>query len=174
MNSILCHMNGDRSLYRCSRGFDGTSGAALCGSVFQFMPSVQALCIKMFCSLAVVRLEAGRPRLWHPLTHWSQTQFLEGHSSAQFSSNPNQTHLIQLIEVFRITRNFQAGVSWIWLELNCAELWPSRNWVWDHCSNASLFQLQCHSACLPKQESASGRSSIRERERMVKHVCLVA
>ncbi len=40
--------------------------------------------------------------------HWSQTQFLKGHSSARFSSNPNQTHLIQLIKVFRITRNFQA------------------------------------------------------------------
>ncbi len=46
------------------------------------------------------------------LTHWSQTQFLEGHSSAQICSNPNQTHLIQLIKVFRITRNFQAGVIW--------------------------------------------------------------
>ncbi len=67
------------------------------------------------------------------LDHWSQTQFLEGHSSAQFRSNPNQTHLIQLISVFRI-RNFQTGVSWSWLELNSAELWPSRNWVWDQCS----------------------------------------
>ncbi len=56
------------------------------------------------------------------LYHWSQTQFLEGHSSAQFSSNPNQTHLIQLIKVLRITRNVQAGVIWSWLELNCAEL----------------------------------------------------
>ncbi len=25
------------------------------------------------------------------IINWSQTQFLEGHSSAQFSSNPNQT-----------------------------------------------------------------------------------
>ncbi len=64
------------------------------------------------------------------LQHWSQTQFLEGHSSAQFSSNPNQTHLIQLL---MITRNFQAGVIWSWLKLNCAELRPSRNWVWDQC-----------------------------------------
>ncbi len=30
----------------------------------------------------------------HSLDKCSQTQFLEGHSSAQFSSNPNQTHLI--------------------------------------------------------------------------------
>ncbi len=75
------------------------------------------------------------------IKHWSRTQFLEGHSSAQFSSNPNQTHLIQLIKVFRITRNFQAGVIWSWLELNSAELWPSRNWVWD----------LCHKACQRKQ-----------------------
>ncbi len=46
------------------------------------------------------------------LNHWSQTQFLEGHRSAQFSSNPHQTHLIWLIKVSRITRNFQAGVIW--------------------------------------------------------------
>ncbi len=80
------------------------------------------------------------------LSHWSQTQFLEGHSSAQFSYNPNQTHLIQIIKVYRITRNFQAGV----LELvgaKSAELWPSRNWVWDHwfkckasCSKPQLCQ----------------------------------
>ncbi len=56
------------------------------------------------------------------IAHWSQTQFLEGHSSAEFSSNPNQTHLIQVIKVFRITRNFQVSVIWSWLELNCAEL----------------------------------------------------
>ncbi len=62
------------------------------------------------------------------LNHCSQTQFLEGHSFAQFCSKPNQTHLIQLINLFRITRNFQAGVIWSWLEL-----WPSRNWVWHHC-----------------------------------------
>ncbi len=73
------------------------------------------------------------------IAHWSQTQFLEGHSSAEFSSNPNQTHLIQVIKVFRITRNFQVSVIWSWLELNCAELWPSRNWVWDHRYSALLY-----------------------------------
>lgn len=31
-------------------------------------------------------------------------------SSAEFSFNPNKTHLIQLIKFFRITRNFQGGV----------------------------------------------------------------
>ncbi len=45
---------------------------------------------------------------------------------------PNQTHLIQLIKLFRITRNIQAGVICSWLELNSADLWPSRNWVWEH------------------------------------------
>ncbi len=71
--------------------------------------------------------------VFRALAQWSQTQFLEGHSSAQFSTNPNQTHQIQLIKVFRITRNFRADVSRSWLELNSAELWHSRNWVWDHC-----------------------------------------
>ncbi len=49
----------------------------------------------------------------------------EGHSSAQLCSNPNKTHLIQLIKVFRITGNRQAGVIWSWLELNSTELWPT-------------------------------------------------
>ncbi len=77
------------------------------------------------------------------LSHWSQTQFLEGHSSAQYSYNPNQTHLIQIIKVYRITRNFQAGV----LELvgaKSAELRPSRNWVWDHC-------FKCKASCSKPQ-----------------------
>ncbi len=73
-----------------------------------------------------------------PVKHWSQTQFLEGHSSAQIYSNPNQTHLIQLIKVFRITRNFQAGVSWGLLELNSVELRPSRNSILDHCCKAKI------------------------------------
>jgi len=32
---------------------------------------------------------------------------LEGRCPAEFSSNPDQTHLSKLIKVFRITRNFQ-------------------------------------------------------------------
>uniref|UniRef100_A0A8C1VPD3 FERM domain containing 4Bb n=1 Tax=Cyprinus carpio TaxID=7962 RepID=A0A8C1VPD3_CYPCA len=69
----------------------------------------------------------GYQTLPAPFNQFSQTQSLEGHSSEQFCSNPNQTHLIQLIKVFMITRNLQTGVSWSWLELNSAELWPSRN-----------------------------------------------
>ncbi len=73
------------------------------------------------------------------IEHWSQTQFLEGHSSAQFCSNPNQTHLIQIIKVFSIPRNFQAGVIWSWLKLNSAELWLSGSWVWDHCHRRTFL-----------------------------------
>ncbi len=47
----------------------------------------------------------------YDIQHHSQTQFLEVHSSAQFRSNPNQTPLIQIIKVFRITRNFHTGVN---------------------------------------------------------------
>ncbi len=46
-------------------------------------------------------LKDGRLIRLRQLDHWSQTQILEGHSSVQFSSNPNQTRLIQLIKVFR-------------------------------------------------------------------------
>ncbi len=37
------------------------------------------------------------------------TLVLEGHCPANFSSNPNQTHLNQLIKMFRITSKLQAG-----------------------------------------------------------------
>lgn len=38
---------------------------------------------------------------------------LKGHYTADFSSNPNQTHLNQLIKAIRITRNFQgSGAGW--------------------------------------------------------------
>ncbi len=35
-------------------------------------------------------------------------------------------------QALRIPRHLQVGVSWSWLELNWAVLWPSRNWVWDN------------------------------------------
>ncbi len=38
------------------------------------------------------------------------TSVLEGHCLAEFSSNPNQTHLKKLISVFKITSKLQAGV----------------------------------------------------------------
>ncbi len=63
--------------------------------------------------------------------HWSQTQFLEGHSSAQFSSN--QLQLTPVWKFLVILKSLSGWIRcvWIGLELNCAELWPSRNWVWD-------------------------------------------
>ncbi len=68
----------------------------------------------------------------------SQTQFLEGHSSAEFSSSQ-----LQITPAWKFLVILNTLISWIrcvWLglELNCAELWPSRNWVWDQCSNQFL------------------------------------
>ncbi len=64
-------------------------------------------------------------------SHWSQTQFLEGHSSAEFSSDQ-----LQITPAWKFLVILKTLISWIrcvWLglELNSAELWPSRNWVWD-------------------------------------------
>ncbi len=39
-----------------------------------------------------------------------QNLFLDGHFPAEFSANSNQTHLNQLIELFRLTRIFQESV----------------------------------------------------------------
>ncbi len=44
-----------------------------------------------------------------------QTQFLEGHSPAQFKFNPNKTHLIQLIKSFRLICKLHSSV----LEQDC-------------------------------------------------------
>jgi len=44
---------------------------------------------------------------------------LEGQSAAEFSSNPNQTHLKKIINAFKIPRKLQAGVR-LGLELNSA------------------------------------------------------
>ncbi len=61
----------------------------------------------------------------HPFTaHWSQTQFLEGHSSAQFSSNQ-----LQITPAWKFLVILKTLISWVrcvWLglKLNCAELWP--------------------------------------------------
>jgi len=38
-----------------------------------------------------------------PVIQWSPTLLLESYHPADFSSNPNQTHLNQLIKVFRAT-----------------------------------------------------------------------
>ncbi len=69
----------------------------------------------------------------------SQTQFLEGHSSAEFSFNQ-----LQLTAAWKFLVILKRLISWIrcvWLglELNCAELWPSRNWVWDQWFKAWIW-----------------------------------
>lgn len=42
------------------------------------------------------------------IEHRSQTGFLEGHIIAQFCSNSNHTHLIQLIKVLKSTKEYSA------------------------------------------------------------------
>jgi len=68
-----------------------------------------------------------------------QTQFLEGHCSVLHSAPTLIKHTwsrsTEIIKVFRI-RNVLTEVSWCWLDPNRAELWPSRNWAWDHCLNS--------------------------------------
>ncbi len=79
------------------------------------------------------------------LDHWSQTQFLEGHSSAEFSSN--QLHLTPAWKFLVIQKSLIIWIRCVWfgLELNSTELWLSRNGVWDqwfrliHSSLSLLF-----------------------------------
>ncbi len=60
----------------------------------------------------------------------------EIHFPAEFSSNPNQTHLSMLINVFRIIRQSQVLLITVWsgLELNSAGKWISQARFEDHCS----------------------------------------
>ncbi len=55
------------------------------------------------------------------LDQWSQTQFLEGHSSAEFSSN--QLQIIPTWKFLVILKTFISWIICVWLglELNCAE-----------------------------------------------------
>ncbi len=55
--------------------------------------------------------------VWERVT--VQPLLLETHCSAEFNSNPNQTHLDQLIKVLRIIENYRP-VCWGRLELNFA------------------------------------------------------
>ncbi len=77
------------------------------------------------------------------LVHWSrsQSQFLEGHISAQFSSNQ-----LQITPAWTLLLILKTLSSWIrcvllGLDLNCAAMWPSRNWDWDQWLSAHLIQL---------------------------------
>ncbi len=58
------------------------------------------------------------------LEQWSSNLAREIHFPAEFSSNPNHTHLSMLINVFRIIRKSQVDV-WSGLELNSAGKWIS-------------------------------------------------
>ncbi len=73
-----------------------------------------------------------------PVGQWSQTQFLEGHSSAEFSSN--QLKITLALKFLVILKTL---ISWIrcvclGLEQNCAELWLSMIRVWDQCYRGSI------------------------------------
>ncbi len=56
---------------------------------------------------------------------------MEGHSSADLLQITPADLLKTLISWIRCV--------WLGLEQNSAELWPSRNWVWDHCSKEKQF-----------------------------------
>lgn len=61
----------------------------------------------------------GRTDLY-PLGQWSQTQFLEGHSSAQFSSNNLQ--ITPGLVVSSSHLDYFDQLCLIWVEQICAEL----------------------------------------------------
>ncbi len=69
---------------------------------------------------------------WHEmegfvaLTQGSPGSVLEGRCPAEFSSNPNQTHLKQLIKVLLGILETSRQVCWGKLELNSAGHRPSR------------------------------------------------
>ncbi len=58
------------------------------------------------------------------LKQGTQTKLLEGQGPAEFTFNPNETHLIQQIKFLRKRHGMYVGTG---LELNSAGLWPSSN-----------------------------------------------
>ncbi len=80
---------------------------------------------------ALIALAQGSPHL-----------FLEGRCPAEFSSNPNQTHLKQLIKVFLGILETSRQVCWGKLELNSAGHRPSRTECGDPCSSTLNTFLQ--------------------------------
>jgi len=67
---------------------------------FELDITVTGVCMQAYsfkCSSITSNPRVGRKALARLNVYSSdQTQFLEGHSSAQFCSNPNQTHLNQI------------------------------------------------------------------------------
>ncbi len=69
------------------------------------------------------------------------TLILEGRVPAEFSSNPNQTHLKQLIKVFRMQLGCFFSQGFSGLELNSAGEWPSRINVPHPCCRGSKLKF---------------------------------
>ncbi len=65
-------------------------------------------------------------RTFNSLEQGSPNTVLEGLCPAEFSSNPNQIHLKQLISVLKYILETSRQVCWGKLELNSAGHWPSK------------------------------------------------
>ncbi len=78
------------------------------------------------------------PAYFNALSQGSPYLVLEGRCPVEFSSNPNQTHLKQLIELFLDILETSKQVCWGKLELNSAGHWPSRTQCGDPCSKPNL------------------------------------
>ncbi len=74
---------------------------------------------------------------FNALNQGSPNLFLEGRCPAEFSSNPNQTHLNQLIKVLLSILETSRQVCWGKLELNSAGHRPSRTECGDPCFKLS-------------------------------------
>ncbi len=81
-------------------------------------------------SLCVVCLAQGSP-----------SSVLEGRCPAEFSSNPNQTHLKQLIKLLLGILETSMQVCWGKLELNSAGHWPSRTEFDDPWFSLSVWEM---------------------------------
>ncbi len=78
---------------------------------FPVIPQVKTklLASSVRCAASVRSWESQKIRDQTPCKVRCQTQFLEGHCPAEFSSNLNLTYVKQLIKCSRITGNLQAG-----------------------------------------------------------------
>ncbi len=79
-------------------------------------------------------------KLFKPLKQGSPDTVLEGRCPAEFSSNPNQTHLKQLIKLLLGILQTSSQVCWDKLELNSAGHRPSRIKFGDPCLKGWLAQ----------------------------------
>ncbi len=71
----------------------------VCKNVISHKLKLGNLCIQMYIHL--LKISAGLVFNVNPLKQWSSNLAREIHFHAEFSSNPNQTHLTMLINVFR-------------------------------------------------------------------------